>query len=418
MDRGVRRILGALTLIAGLPVSFASAQTTASNDEVRAVVAEMLADAESRTSLLADSSGHDGKFFLASSDGSFRLNVDGLIQFRYFANFRSDDNTVGSDDFEHGFQTQNTKLRFSGHVIDSNWLYNIEMNFDHADGSGTLEDAWVAYKLSPQWLALFGQVKAPVLREWMVDDRYQLAAGRSITQQAFNHGRSQAVALIYTGADFMGALVYSDGAGSANTDFTSTAEADWSLSSRLGWKIAGDWSAFDDFTSFRGSKFAGMLGGAVHYQGSANSAALTDVDNKILLYTVDAQFEGDGWNAFGAFIGRNIELRSMGSDSDLDDFGLVVQAGFFLSDKDELFGRYDVVIPDSDRAGDPDSFSTLTVGYNHYFARHAAKFTADVQYAFDAITDTAAVPTDTETGLLGDSDSGEIVLRAQFQLLF
>ncbi len=415
MELGVRTKWGVVIVVAGLPVSLAAAQEGANGDEVRAVVAEMLADADGRTSLLGSESGHDGKFFLASDDSNFRLKVDGLIQFRYTANFRSD-NT--ENEFEPGFQTQNTKLRLSGQVVDSKWLYNVEGNFSSDGGGFTLEDAWVAYKLSPEWLALWGQVKAPVLREWMVDERYQLAAGRSITQQAFNHGRSQAVALIYTGEDFMGALVYSDGASSANTDFISSAEADWSLSSRLGWKMAGDWSAFDDFTSFKGSKFAGMLGGAVHYQGSANTSAITDTDNKILLYTIDAQFEGDGWNAFGAFIGRNIEFRSMGSDSDVDDFGLVLQGGFFLSEKDEIFARFDMVMPDDDRAGDPDSFSTLTVGYNHYFARHAAKFTMDLQYAFDAITDTAAVPTDTDTGLLGDVDDGEVIARVQFQLLF
>jgi len=77
-----------------------------------------------------------------------------------------------------------------------------------------------------------------------------------------------------------------------------------------------------------------------------------------------------------------------------------------------------VVLPDDDRGAGVDPFSTLTGGWNHYFAGHAAKFTLDAQYAFDAITDTAAVPTDTETGLLGDSDAGEIIVRAQFQLLF
>jgi len=289
-----RTSIGLLLAASGSLASNAAAQSanvSTSPDEVRAVVAEMLSDADSRTSLLADTSGHDGKFFLASGDGNFRLNVDGLLQFRYYANFRSDDNTVGDDDFETGFQNQNTKLRFSGNVVDDKWIYNIEMNFDHDGGGAVLEDAYVGYKLAPEWLVLFGQLKAPVLREWLVDDRHQLAVGRSITQQAFNHGRSQAVALAYTGADFMAIGVFSDGASSANTDFTSSAEADWSFSGRAGWKFAGEWSAFNDFTSFKGSKFAGMLGAAGHYQGSANSDNPGDTDAKVLLYTVDAQFE-------------------------------------------------------------------------------------------------------------------------------
>ncbi len=402
-------------LVVGAAASLTGAQSVGSTDEVRAVVADMLADADSRTSLLASESGHDGKFFLASDDGNFRLNFDGLIQFRYMANFRSDDN---ANEFEHGFQSQLTKLRFSGNVVNSNWFYNIEANFLHDGGTLTLEDAFVGYKFSPEWAMTWGQFIAPVLREWMMDDRYNLAASPSITQSAFNHGRSQGVALSYTGNDFLVVGAFTDGASTQNSDFTSAVEADWSLTGRAAWKMAGDWAAFDDFTSFKGSKFAGMLGGAVHYQGSSNTSAITDTDSKVLLYTVDAQLEGDGWNAWGAFIGRNIESRSMGSDGDTDDFGVVVQAGLFISEKDELFARFDSVIPDSDRAGDPDPFSTLTVGYNHYFARHAVKFVADMQYCFDAIVDTAAVVTDNDTGLLGDVDDGEIILRAQFQLMF
>ena len=69
------------------------------SDQIRATVAEMLADAETRTSLLsAGDAGHDGGFFLAG-DG-FKLSIGGNVQFRYMANFRDD--RAGQDDFESG----------------------------------------------------------------------------------------------------------------------------------------------------------------------------------------------------------------------------------------------------------------------------------------------------------------------------
>src|SRR5438128_1810850 len=79
---------------AGAALSLSStgafAQQT-SSDEVRATVAQMLNDAESRSSLLAGGdAGHDGRFFIAG-DG-FRLNIGGLLQFRYVANFRDEGN--------------------------------------------------------------------------------------------------------------------------------------------------------------------------------------------------------------------------------------------------------------------------------------------------------------------------------------
>ena len=93
-----------LVMLAGVALCMGtSAFAQQSNtDEIRSVVAEMLADAETRSSLLsAGDAGHDGRFFIAG-DG-FRLNVGGHIQFRYIANFRDD--RPGQDDFESGFQT-------------------------------------------------------------------------------------------------------------------------------------------------------------------------------------------------------------------------------------------------------------------------------------------------------------------------
>jgi len=77
-----------LLAFAGIALGVAGG-ASANNDEVRALVAEMLADADTRSSLLMSggNAGHDGKFFLADTDGNFRLNVGGQVQFRYIANF-------------------------------------------------------------------------------------------------------------------------------------------------------------------------------------------------------------------------------------------------------------------------------------------------------------------------------------------
>src|SRR5262245_47882484 len=76
-------------------------QPATSSDEIRATVNEVLSDAESRTSLLAGGdAGHDNRGFFIAGDG-FRLNVGGLLQFRYVLNFRDD---VNADEFQPGFQ--------------------------------------------------------------------------------------------------------------------------------------------------------------------------------------------------------------------------------------------------------------------------------------------------------------------------
>lgn len=332
-----------LQLIALAGLAFASpalAQpTTPPADEVRAIVAEMLADAQTRSSLLAgDTAGHDGAFYLASPDDSFRLQLGGMIQARYALNFRDDANTLGTspgDDFSTGFQMRRTRLEFSGHVA-KDWVYYIEGDFEPDGGAFRMKDAYVAHNLAERWTVLFGQVKAAVLREENISAKYQLAVERSITNAAFSQGRSQAVALVYQDDTIQFIPVFSDGAGTENTDFGAAPplQSDFAFTGRLNWKIAGDWNAFNDFTSMQGSKFAAMIGGAVHYQQSANSSVITDTDVDVLLYTIDAQIEGDGWNLFAAFIGRDIKLRAAGSDTTFDDFGVVVQGGVFLTKAD------------------------------------------------------------------------------------
>ena len=58
--------------------------------EVKALVADAVADAQSRGSLAGSGAvaGRDTEFYIASEDQSFRLGFTGQIQARYVANFR------------------------------------------------------------------------------------------------------------------------------------------------------------------------------------------------------------------------------------------------------------------------------------------------------------------------------------------
>lgn len=413
------RILAAAALLIG---PAALAQSAPETDEVRAIVAEMLADAQSRSSLLAGgTAGHDGTFYLASDEGAFRLNVGGLIQFRYAMSFLDENDP---DDFATGFQSRRTQVNFSG-TVHTNWSYFVEGEYQSDGGDFNLNDATIGYKMNANWTVVMGQMKAHVLREENINERYQLAVERSLTNSVFSQGRSQAIAAVYSTDSIQFIPVFSDGAGTEDTDYGTTAplQSDYAFTGRLNWKFGGDWAAFNDFTSKRGSAFAGMVGGAVHYQQSANTSNPGDTDVDVLLYTVDAQLEGDGWNFFAAFIGRTVGVDNAAGDTDFTDFGFVAQAGFYLSDKDELFARYDVILPDDSRmsnsgTGDADPANTITAGWNRYIAGHAAKFTADVQYTIDALADTALLAPNPGANYLGSTEDGEFAIRLQMQLIF
>lgn len=456
-----------LSLVAGLGVSLtaaltASAVTPVNNDEVRAIVSEMLADAENRSSLLAaGGGGHDGgMFYLADANGNFRLNVGGQIQFRYLLNFRDDQDggtnalpNRENDDFESGFQTSNTRLWFSGNIVDPNLYYAIVGNFNRDGGDFNLEEAYAGYKWDNGFSLQWGQFVLPFLREKLVAQYYQLAADRSLTDITFDQGYSQGIQLGYAAEEFRAMLAFSDGFRSANSEFGSVnngtgnfgftgqgGESDWAITARAEIKFAGAWDQFKDFTSMPESQFAAMLGIAGHIEGSANDIGVDpdgdpttgdefDSETRFGGWTVDLSLEGDGWNLYFAGNGAYTDNSSSagapaGFDDSITDYGLVVQGGFFFPDTDwELFARYDGIFADEDRTaggGDDDNetFSTVTVGTNYYWSGHAAKFTFDVQYFIDNANDGLNTVTNREIGYLGSGEDGEVTLRFQFQLLF
>ena len=164
--------------------------------EVKALVKEVLSDADTRASL-ADSgltAGHDKHFFLASEDGNYRLNIMGNLQVRYTWNQRHGPGNVvltdptdptsgvfeSGDENTNGFDINRAQITFDGHVVNPNWLYTVRLAADRNDGGLGVEIATIGYRVMDDLTVKAGQFKAPFLHEDMVDDQYQLAVDRSI----------------------------------------------------------------------------------------------------------------------------------------------------------------------------------------------------------------------------------------------
>jgi hypothetical protein len=424
-----------LVLLAGaalsLGASAAMAQQTGS-DEVRATVAEMLADAETRSSLLSSGdAGHDGRFFIAG-DG-FRLNISGQIQARYYANFSEEEGN--NDGFESGFEMRRVKLNFQGD-INKDWFYRVRGSFSNGDGGNFgLEYGYAGYKFANGTRMTMGQFKLPLLREELVGDDRQLAVERSVTNYVFTQDYSQGIMLDYETETWRVAGAFSDGLATAGTNFTENqqsawiasgdglGEADYAFTGRFEYMFSGGWKMFDDFTSAKGQDFGAMIGAAAHWQESANTNDPTDVDTDTAQLTFDVSVEGDSWNVFGAFIYRWSDFSALGGNSsDQSDYGWVLQGGWRFAENTELFARYDAVVFDEDNAqfANTDTFNFVTFGLNQYYAGHAAKATLDVLWALDGTAETGGDITNALAGqgLIGQAEDNEIVLRAQFQLLF
>jgi hypothetical protein len=385
-------------------------------DEIRGLVHEVLADADTRASLLQSgmTAGYDNGFFIGSDDGNFKLKINGQLQFRYIYNVQ--DNSP-EDDYRSGFENTRTKLKFSGNVVSPNWVYMIEGNFARSGGAFTLEDAYIGYAIPDTgWTLIAGQFKVPMLREEAVDSSRQLAVERSLVNEEFTAGRTQGFAVDYRGDWLHWIAGYTDGH-PATGGFNAPAldrDTEYSFTARVEALAAGEWSQFTDLTSWNGESYGCMVGGALHYQDGEYGTA--DDETEVLQWTVDMSVEFGGANLLAYVVGRHINSTAL----DVDQFGIVVQGGYFVTDDWEVFGRYEW--GDDDLTG--DDLSALTIGATRYFSQHQLKWTTDIGFGINEVTSTWG------DGLLGTGgdiagwrtdgpgEDAQFVLRSQLQLLF
>lgn len=416
-----------LVTLAGAALGLGASGAIAQSDSERAYSAELNADAAAKTQYFAKNNG------FTITDGTNKLRIGGFTQFRYNLNFRDNPQTGGDHDsgFTNGFEMPRTRLIFTGNVLDPNLVFKIEGQFtDGAGDSGSsgfdLLDAYAGYKYSDELSFYGGQFQIPLMREWYSSPFGVQGADYGIVTDVFSPGYSQGVWMQYQADAFKAIVAIDDGANAAGTRYTSGQEADYGVTARVEGKLSGDWARFNDFQSWKSDNgVASMIGAGIHYQHNGNTAhpGTGSVPQLSLLqWTIDGSIEFAGANLYGAFVHRHVEPDDDNGDS-TDDFGVQVSGGVFVTEQDEIFGRWDWVIPDDDRAGDDDDFHALTVGWNHFFVpdSSAAKFTTELMWALteaDENSLVAATAGSAATGLLPDSEDSQVLVRFQFQLAF
>ncbi len=421
--------IGIAAAMAFPAVATAATADSLSADEVRAIVADVVSDAQSRSSLLQSggNAGHDGKFFLADADGNFRLNVQGLVQFRYHASFFGSDHTLNNnDDHEGGFSVSRGRVWFNGHAGDPKLKYSVMLtSYDNA--TPRLDDAYVSYSWDNGWAIRAGQFRTAFMLVRYLGVTKSLSIDRPLTTLFFDQNWSQAVELKYQDDDFRFIFTVSDGLRSVNTDFNAD-PADVAFTGRFDWKIDGTWGQLGDYTGPRGQEFAAQLGGAVHYETASNDIAGAADDQDLFAWTAELLLEGDGWNFSVQGVGHHIS-DVQGTGSDFDDYGFLAQGGVYISDKHELFARYSYISPDENRVADED-FTELVFGMNYYIRGHAVKFTLEAHYYLDETTNTRAgrpvpgsgltgnAPTSNLYSLLASDGEDQFAIIAQIQLAF
>ena len=393
--------------------------------EIEGIVQDVLADSATRTSYQDDASiaGWSKGFRLQSPDGNFLLKVGGQVQIRYVFNHAND--VPGSGSYLWGMENRRTKLQFEGHVVDPSWTYRLKGAFARgAGGFMGLDDAWIAKSLGDGVKVKVGQFKAPFMREELVSSSKQLTVERSIVNEYFNQGKSQGIQLSWKSDDFTAAAWAGDGLGARglgparfngqNTAWNETA-TNYAFAGRGEWKFAGEWSQFKDFSSARGSEFAGMVGvaGAVQRANQTIGAADGTIAGGV---TADVTLEFSGASIFASLVWMNVDNPT---DGVTNPYGFTVQGGYFVAEDVEAFARYEYMDYDLENVPNRGTgrFNGCTVGAN-WFLNPAVKFTMDWTINFDSLAAGAFVAT--SAGFRADEPgaSDQWALRAQLQLLF
>jgi len=288
----------------------------------RAIVADILADADARAMLQGDKH-------------PVTVTVGGFLQTRYSYN------SGGDVDYTRGFSVPRARLIFSGDIYD--WSYRVSGQWEEG-GAFTLKDAYGQGKLG-DWDFRAGQFKTPFMREVLVSQTDTLMPERSIISNQFGQGRSQAVQFSRDWDKFTAAVSYGDGFNSANGGGVQNGQA---FTGRITYDVL-DWM---------------NLGAAVSWND--------DVATSYTTWTVDTKVSKGNLDLTAAYVATSGDAG--------DNWGATVQAGYMCMEDLQGYVAYEY----GSLEGVDDNLSIVTVGAN-YWLNPNVKWTTDLGYALNGI---------------------------------
>ncbi|WP_425400483.1 hypothetical protein [Aeoliella sp.] len=367
--------------------------------------------------------GYDRGFYIRTIDGNFKLKINGMIQTRYFANWRELDPGDG-DEFEGGFVLARAPVIFSGNIISPKLTYWMILQSGRVDGHTFMEECRINYEFDNGLFVQVGRFRDPsFMRELDISYARQMGVDRSYSYAIFSTGVQEGICFSKQNDDFRVLSFITDGRHSGSVarskDFFQD-NSDFAISSGIDVKLVGDWTQYGDFASWSDEPLAAFIGADIHYEGPETG----DDDpannlNEFFAWTVDATVERCGFMAFGSVVQRH----ALADTQDFTQTGVEFMTAYqIIPDTIEPFFIYQYIDFDGwtnvGSGATPvadSSVNILSAGLNWYFKRHACKLTFEASHALDPIP--VAVP---YTGFLQDvsNNSGQTVFRTQLQLLF
>jgi hypothetical protein len=401
--------------------------------EIRALVADALADSGARTAWSGAGSGslvtgYDEArgFFLGLDDGAWSIRAFGFGQVRFVWNdgFDAQARTPASDDV-WGMEIRRAQLFLTGNLggPDLVWLIGLVAGRwdDPCDLQVVREDPAVLDAQPPQisyltvtkqlgdgWFLQAGSIFTPFTYESHLFSTAQTQMGEcSMLEWLFTASFTTGASVGNNGDHVRWQAVIGDQVGGSPGTWDDDANQSVAVAGRVNWRLCGTWEQYALETSFPGQPFGAFVGvGGRLQNGRAQNPASADGLNPRAV-TADLAL---------MFGGANLILQGVCADQWISgggtSWGALAQGGVFVAPAVEAFAS----VSAADVGG---TQSRVNVGANWYLSRQALKLTAM------AIVPLSPIPSNFATAVLppqglagGAAPNNNLSLLVQLQAEF
>ena len=401
--------------------------------EIRALVADALADSGARTAWSGAGSGslvtgYDEArgFFLGLDDGAWSIRAFGFGQVRFVWNdgFDAQARTPASDDV-WGMEIRRAQLFLTGNLggPDLVWLIGLVAGRwdDPCDLQVVREDPAVLDAQPPQisyltvtkqlgdgWYLQAGSIFTPFTYESHLFSTAQTQMGEcSMLEWLFTASFTTGASVGNNGDHVRWQAVIGDQVGGSPGTWDDDANQSVAVAGRVNWRLCGTWEQYALETSFPGQPFGAFVGvGGRLQNGRAQNPASADGLNPRAV-TADLAL---------MFGGANLILQGVCADQWISgggtSWGALAQGGVFVAPAVEAFAS----VGAADVGG---TQSRVNVGANWYLSRQALKLTAM------AIVPLSPIPSNFATAVLppqglagGAAPNNNLSLLVQLQAEF
>jgi phosphate-selective porin OprO and OprP len=357
-------------------------------------LAGIVREAHAQESAAAPSVGYDKGFFVESADGAFSMKTQARVQFRYTFTSAAVEDPAGDDTRDNAsvLTVHRARLAFGGHAFTEDLAYKLQADFGR--GSATLKDFYVDYRIAGDALVRFGQYKRPFSRQQITSSGNLELVDRAITDRYYTAGRDVGLT-IHNNYEKSPEIEWAVGVFNGAGENQVPADFSPAVVARVGYN-QGDVKGYSEADLDGGPLRFGVGASAL---GFLNDIVVGEATLSGLRSELDYIVKVEGFSSTGGVYFSTVQDGESFGDQTADAIGFHIQAGYTLDKMHQVAGRYSLIAPEAEGAGNQQEASLV---YSLYQFGHGFKWQTDVTVGLDE----------------GQDFGDEIQARSQVQLAF